>query len=186
MSARRSPSRCLVTVSMSLAPSGLPPRQSIGPMALLARFWAYGLGHEHLPSTVSSCYIRPIVVPMGGERASTVRMRHAGKICAICSSPLPAPHTPGEQRCAKCGANHKVYMSFMLRKGWHCQFLEADLQTALPKKLSLTDQDRIFELAKRGGADINLETEQAIRHAISIGRGGVWLNLNDEQYRRLR
>jgi hypothetical protein len=27
---------------------------------------------------------------------------------------------------------HRVYMSFMDRKGWHCQFLEADLKTPLP------------------------------------------------------
>lgn len=36
------------------------------------------------------------------------------------------------------------------------------------------------------GAVLNLETEQAIRHGIDIGRGGVWLNLNEEQYRRLK
>jgi len=30
---------------------------------------------------------------------------------------------------------HRVYMSFMLRQGWHFQFLEEDLKTSLPKKL---------------------------------------------------
>ncbi len=79
-----------------------------------------------------------------------------------------------------------VYMSFMLRQGWHCQFLEEDLKTALPKKLALLNQDKIIELARRGGAVLNLEAEQAIRHAFEIGRGGVWLNLTDDQYRKLK
>jgi hypothetical protein len=48
-----------------------------------------------------------------------------------------------------------------------------DLQTALPKKLALVSHDKIFELAKRGGAVMNLETRQAIHHAIAIGRGGT-------------
>src|ERR1035441_720707 len=30
---------------------------------------------------------------------------------------------------------HRVYMSFQDRQGWHCQFLEQDLKTPLPKKL---------------------------------------------------
>jgi len=28
-------------------------------------------------------------------------------------------------------------MHFMLREGWYCQFLEEDLKTPLPKKLTL-------------------------------------------------
>ena len=81
---------------------------------------------------------------------------------------------------------HRVYMSFMLSKGWHCQFLEADLKTPLPKKLALVSQDKLYEMAQRGGAVMDLEAREAIRHAIEIGRGGVWLNLTDEQYNRLR
>ena len=80
----------------------------------------------------------------------------------------------------------RVYMSFMLREGWHCQFLEPDLKTSIPKKLAFLSQDMIFQLARRGGAELNLEAEQAIRHGISIGRGGIWLNLSEEQYRKLR
>jgi len=81
---------------------------------------------------------------------------------------------------------HRVYMSFMQRQGWHCQFLEEDLKTALPKKLAFLSQDMLLELARRGGAVLNLEAEQAIRHGIDIGRGGVWLNLNEDQYRKLK
>ena len=79
-------------------------------------------------------------------------MRQSGKICAICRRPLPAPRTLGEKRCVACGGTHRVYMSFLLRDGWHCQFLEADLKTSLPKKLSFKDEAKIIELAQRGGA----------------------------------
>lgn len=80
----------------------------------------------------------------------------------------------------------RVYMSFMAREGWFCHFLEEDLKTPLPKKLALANPDKIFELARRGGADLTTETQQALHHALEIGRGGVWLNLTDEQYRRLK
>jgi hypothetical protein len=80
----------------------------------------------------------------------------------------------------------RVYMSFMLRNSWHCQFLEEDLKTPLPRKVVFADRDKVRELAERGGAKFNLEQEQALSHAIEIGRGGVWLNLTDEQYRRLK
>ena len=81
---------------------------------------------------------------------------------------------------------HRVYMSFVQREGWHRQFLEADLKAPLPKKLAFLSQDMMIELARRGGAVMNLETEQAISHGIEIGRGGVWLNPTDDQYRKLK
>jgi hypothetical protein len=77
-------------------------------------------------------------------------------------------------------------MSFMQRQGWRCQFLEEDLKTPLPKKLAFLSQEMIFQLARRGGANLNLEAEQAIQHGINIGRGGVWLNLSEDQYRKLK
>jgi len=99
---------------------------------------------------------------------------------------MPAPHTHGEKRSSQCGGTRRVYMSFMLRSGWHCQFLEEDLKTALPKKLAFLSQDMIFQLARCGGASLNLEAEQAIQHGINIGRGGIWLNLTDDQYKKLK
>ena len=77
-------------------------------------------------------------------------------------------------------------MSFMERTAWHVQFLEEDLRTGLLKKLAFMSQDMILQLARCGGAKLDLEAEQAIRHGINIGRGGVWLNWTDEQYRKLK
>ena len=113
-------------------------------------------------------------------------MREGGRICAICGICLPEPHYPGERRCEACGGSHRVYMSFFLRRGWFCQFLEADLKTPLPKKLNFRSPDKIILLAEHGAAFSNLETRQAMDHAIAAGRGGVWLELTEEQYRKLK
>jgi len=80
---------------------------------------------------------------------------------------------------------HRVYMSFMDRMGWQVQFLEADLKTPLPRKLHFTSSDKIIGLVERGGGLSNLESRQALDHAIEIGRGGVFLSLTEEQYAKL-
>lgn len=48
--------------------------------------------------------------------------------------------------------NHQVYIYFFKRGGWQVQFLEADLKTPLPRKLTFTDPEKIRELARRGEA----------------------------------
>jgi hypothetical protein len=77
-------------------------------------------------------------------------------------------------------------MSFMLREGWHCQFLEEDLKTSLPRKVTLDSPAKLFELAERGGSNLNLEGRQALDHGIETGRGGLWLDLSEEQYAKLK
>jgi hypothetical protein len=76
-------------------------------------------------------------------------------------------------------------MSFMHRDGWYCQFLEEDLKTSLPRKLIFTTSAKILELAEHAGALRDLACRQAIEHGISVGRGGVWLILTGQQYRKL-
>jgi hypothetical protein len=41
-------------------------------------------------------------------------------------------------------------MYYMLRDGWYCQFLEADLKTPLPRKFRFGTPEKIVELAERG------------------------------------
>ena len=81
---------------------------------------------------------------------------------------------------------HRVYMHFMLRDGWCCQFMEDDLKTHLAKRVSFRDPTKIYEIARRAGAFNNLEEKHALDHAIEIGRGGIWLRLTDEQYQKLK
>jgi len=77
-------------------------------------------------------------------------------------------------------------MSFQSRYGWHCQFLEQDLKTPLPRKLHFASPDKIVKSVERGGGLSNLESRQALDQAIKIGRGGAFLNLTEEQYARLK
>src|SRR5437764_217971 len=122
---------------------------------------------------------------MGSERASTVRQIRAGKICALCRCSLEEPLRPGERLCDRCRAarrRHRVYMHFMERDGWHCNFLEEDLKTPLPRKLNFLSEEKVREMARRGGCAMNLESLQALDHGIEIGRGGVWMELTEEQY----
>lgn len=77
-------------------------------------------------------------------------------------------------------------MTFFLRGGWYCQFLEDDLKTSLPRTLTFQSSDKIMAMAKAGGAAKQLEDIAAIDHAIAVGRGGIWLNLTSEQYGKLK
>src|SRR5213595_1863206 len=46
--------------------------------------------------------------------------------------------------------------------------------------------EKVREMAQRGGAAMSLDVLQALDHGIEIGRGGIWLELSDEQYQKLR
>lgn len=110
--------------------------------------------------------------PMGGEPASTSRMRLIGKVCCVCRVSLkPDPTHPNQERyCDRCAPRRRVYMSFFSRSGWYCQFLEEDLKTPLPRKLNFATADKILELAEHSGALKDLACRQAIEHGISVGR----------------
>jgi hypothetical protein len=77
-------------------------------------------------------------------------------------------------------------MSFMNRKDWQCQFLEADLKTPLPKRLHFASPDKIVELVERGGGFKDQESRLMLYQGIVTGRGGVFLSLTEEQYSKLK
>jgi 2-polyprenyl-6-methoxyphenol hydroxylase-like FAD-dependent oxidoreductase len=77
-------------------------------------------------------------------------------------------------------------MYFMHNQGWSCQFLEPDLKTPLPRKLTFATSDKVLQLIERAGALKDLAARQAIEHGIEMGRGGVYLMLTPEQYGKLK
>jgi hypothetical protein len=83
-------------------------------------------------------------------------------------------------------ASHRVYMTFFLREWWYVEFCEEDLRTPLPRTFTFSDPERIRELAKRGEALSTSESRLMLEHAIETGRGGFYLRLTPEQYRKLR
>jgi len=64
-------------------------------------------------------------------------------------------------------------MSFMLRQGWHCQFLEEDLKTPLPRKVVLNDKQDLVSMAERDGCSFSLEARQAIGPDGNVGFQGL-------------
>ena len=102
-----------------------------------------------------------------------------------------APHQRALSRlgdpCRLNQPRRRLLMSFMLAgEGWRISFLEADCRTSLKRKLVFSEPDKILEMARRGGADLTSAARCDLEHGISIGRGGVWLNLTAEQYRALK
>ena len=77
-------------------------------------------------------------------------------------------------------------MSFMLRDGWYCQFLEADLKTPLPRRFTFATPEKVVELVERGRGLKDLASKQALEHGIQTGRSGVYLHLTPDQYNKLK
>lgn len=99
------------------------------------------------------------------------------------------PYSGRETLCQKCAdqraPKQKVYLKFAKAEGWRCQFMSEDLKTVLPLQLNLKTDEKLFELAEKGGAKLNLEGRQAIEHGMRSGTGGVWLELTKEQFQKL-
>jgi hypothetical protein len=77
-------------------------------------------------------------------------------------------------------------MYYMLRDGWYCQFLKADLKTDLPRTFTFATPEKIVELAERGRGLKDLASKQALERGIETGRGGIYLHLTLEQYNKLK
>ncbi len=78
-----------------------------------------------------------------------------------------------------------VYMTYLLSDGWNVQFLEPNLKTPVGRIRQLGSIDKVKELLARTPARLDLAAKQAIEHAIARGRGGIYLQLTEEQYRKL-
>jgi len=50
----------------------------------------------------------------------------------------------------------------------------------------LSRQEAIIELVERGGGFKDQETRLMVEQGIAMGRGGVFLNLTEEQYERFK
>src|SRR5271170_4594924 len=55
--------------------------------------------------------------------------------------------------------------------GWYCQFLEPDLKTSLPRKLTFKGSEKVLEMYDRFGTEKKLEDRAALEYGINQGRG---------------
>ena len=94
-----------------------------------------------------------------------------------------------ETLCVRCAtapdAKRRIYMNFFHRGSWIVNFLEGDLKTPIGRIRTFLNADQVREIAKRGGALKQLADHQAFDMAIEYGRGGIYLELTPEQYRKL-
>jgi len=77
-------------------------------------------------------------------------------------------------------------MTFFHNDGWVVQFMEPDLKTPVGQIRTFGDVDKVRQLIDRTPTSMNLEARNMLEHAISIGRGGMYLELTGEQYRKLK
>jgi hypothetical protein len=77
-------------------------------------------------------------------------------------------------------------MPFFLQDGLRAQFLDADVKTSTAETPVLGSGEGSGRSAPRGEARGDSESRQLLEHAIDVGRGGLYLKLTLEQYRKLR
>ncbi len=78
----------------------------------------------------------------------------------------------------------RVYMRFEWLAGWRVTFLDGD--KVLPRTLLFQSEEKLTEMAERGGAMKNLSDRQGLEHAIRLGRGGLYLELSYPQFTTLQ
>jgi len=83
----------------------------------------------------------------------------------------------------------RVYMSFARVQNldeFSCRFHNDNLpKTPITRRFTFRSQ-RIFEAARRGHGLTAMHSRQALAEAVASGRGGIWLNLTEEQLQALR
>ena len=92
-----------------------------------------------------------------------------------------------ERVCDNCQpVSRRVYMSFFQRQGWTVQFIEDDCRTLIGRIRRFPDEASIRALIDRTQTKLNTEDRQALDYALNNGRGGLYLMLTAEQYRKLK
>jgi hypothetical protein len=80
----------------------------------------------------------------------------------------------------------RIYLhALQVKDWWRVQYLEADLRTSVGRGYHYTDLDRVRDILRRANADAEAweEFESGIR---KWGIGACFLNLTEEQYRKLK
>ena len=78
----------------------------------------------------------------------------------------------------------RVYMRFEWLAGWRVTFIDGD--KVLPRTLLFQSEEKLTEMAERGGAMKSLADRQGLEHAIRLGRGGLYLDLSQPQLTTLQ
>jgi len=78
-----------------------------------------------------------------------------------------------------------VYFSFFQRDGWVIQFSPPSADGPLGRSRTLATADATREMILRTPTPVDLAARQALDAAFERGRGGLFLELTPEQYRKV-
>lgn len=71
-------------------------------------------------------------------------------------------------------------------QAWVVQFLEPDLKTSAGRTFTYDTADKVTAIFEQSQSRKTTEFRQALDVGIELGRGGIYLELSDEQYQKLR
>jgi hypothetical protein len=83
-------------------------------------------------------------------------------------------------------ANHPPGLhDILLAPGLECAVFGGRFEDPAPRRFTYPTPEPIRTLARRAGAMATLEAEEQLDREIENGRGGLYLDLTSEQYRKL-
>jgi hypothetical protein len=80
---------------------------------------------------------------------------------------------------------HRVYLSFQFAMDGSASFWRPTSRLPYPSKLHFASSDKLIELVERAGGFIDQETQLMVDQGVEMGRGGLFLQLTEEQYAKL-
>jgi hypothetical protein len=131
---------------------------------------------------------------MGGPRAATDRKRFRGETCCFCERPIDPPYPGKERPCDACAltkprevvATERVFVEFRLTgKIWIVTYKHVTLRKEIGKPSRFDRADMVRRLYERAAETRNLEAENLMEIGLRGGRGGFWIKLTIDEYRRL-
>ena len=124
-------------------------------------------------------------------------MQRSGKMCCNCRTPIDPP-AGRETYCARCadargrGEHQRVFVrvqrfeSPQQPKGvWQTTYQDHSLRRELRPPSRFTHADVVRKLFERSAENRDLEAQNLLEIGVRAGKGGFWIRLNAEEFRRL-
>lgn len=91
------------------------------------------------------------------------------------------PGAPQEAR------THRVCMSFVYSNGWRCRFHVGDVcKVPISRAFLFQRKERLYEIVRRCRGFESQEAFDTLDKAVAVGRGQIWLDLNEAEFSRLK
>jgi hypothetical protein len=80
-----------------------------------------------------------------------------------------------------------IYMSFVRNKedGTAASHQNDLRKTPISRRFVFAGAEKVYEAARRGNGLMSMESRHGFQEAVTAGKGGIWLSLNQQQYAAL-